>query len=46
MLYGGMPAIVLQDDKEKKIKLLEEYIGAYINKRYQSDRQDRKYRQL
>ncbi|MEK7627312.1 MAG: ATP-binding protein [Patescibacteria group bacterium] len=32
LLYGGMPAIVLQDDKEKKIKLLEEYIGAYINK--------------
>ncbi|MFH0840796.1 MAG: ATP-binding protein [bacterium] len=32
LLYGGMPAVVLQDDKEKKIKLLEEYIGAYINK--------------
>ncbi|MDO9399444.1 MAG: ATP-binding protein [bacterium] len=32
LLYGGMPAVVLQNDKEKKIKLLEEYIGAYINK--------------
>jgi predicted AAA+ superfamily ATPase len=32
LLYGGMPAVVLQDDKEKKTKLLKEYIGAYINK--------------
>lgn len=32
LLYGGMPAVVLQDDKEKKIKLLDEYISAYINK--------------
>lgn len=32
LVYGGMPAVVLQDDKEKKIKLLDEYISAYINK--------------
>ena len=32
LLYGGMPAVVLQDDKEKKIKLLQEYINTYINK--------------
>lgn len=32
LIYGGMPAVVLQDDKEKKIKLLDEYISAYINK--------------
>jgi predicted AAA+ superfamily ATPase len=32
LLYGGMPAVVLQETKEKKIKLLEEYVGAYLNK--------------
>ena len=32
LIYGVMPAVVLQDEKEKKIKLLEEYVGAYINK--------------
>ncbi|MFH0755109.1 MAG: ATP-binding protein [bacterium] len=32
LLYGGMPAVVLQNDKEKKIKLLGEYVSAYINK--------------
>ncbi len=30
--YGGMPAVVLQSDCEKKKQLLEEYVGTYINK--------------
>ncbi len=32
LIYGGMPAVALQANPEKKIKLLEEYIGTYINK--------------
>ena len=32
LIYGGMPAIVLQNNKDLKKKLLEEYISAYINK--------------
>ncbi|MFH1661572.1 MAG: ATP-binding protein [Candidatus Falkowbacteria bacterium] len=32
LIYGGMPAVVLQKDKILKKKLLEEYISAYINK--------------
>ncbi|MFH1188016.1 MAG: ATP-binding protein [bacterium] len=32
LLYGGMPAVVLRDDKELKQKLLEEYVNTYINK--------------
>lgn len=32
LLYGGMPAVVLQRDIEKKKKLLEEYISTYVNK--------------
>lgn len=32
LLYGGMPAVVLQSDYQKKEKLLSEYVGTYINK--------------
>lgn len=32
LLYGGMPAVVLQNDKTLKQKLLEEYVNTYINK--------------
>ena len=32
LVYGGMPAVALQNDREKKIRLLEEYVSAYINK--------------
>ena len=31
LIYGGLPAVVLQGDKAKKEKLLNEYAGAYIN---------------
>jgi uncharacterized protein len=31
LVYGGMPAVVLQTDKTKKEKLLNEYVSAYIN---------------
>ncbi len=32
LIYGGMPAIVLQKNKNLKEKMLDEYIGTYINK--------------
>ena len=32
LIYGGMPAVVLQNDWELKQKMLEEYVSAYINK--------------
>lgn len=32
LIYGGMPATVLQNDREMKQKMLEEYVSAYINK--------------
>jgi predicted AAA+ superfamily ATPase len=32
LLYGGMPAVVLQSDPDKKRKLLNEYVSTYINK--------------
>ncbi len=32
LIYGGMPAVVLQKDIDKKKKLLNEYVNAYINK--------------
>lgn len=32
MIYGGMPAVVLQSDQELKQKMLAEYVGTYINK--------------
>lgn len=32
LIYGGMPAVVLQTDIDKKRKLLNEYVNAYINK--------------
>ena len=32
LIYGGMPAVVLQKDKELKQKMLEEYVSAYVNK--------------
>ena len=32
MIYGGMPAVVLQRDKKLKRKMLEEYVSAYVNK--------------
>ena len=32
LIYGGMPAVVLQKDKNRKQKMLEEYVSAYINK--------------
>jgi len=32
LVYGGMPAVVLQGDTEKKKKILGEYISTYINK--------------
>ncbi|MCK5416390.1 ATP-binding protein [Candidatus Parcubacteria bacterium] len=32
LIYGGMPAIVLQENKSLKEKMLDEYVGAYINK--------------
>lgn len=30
--FGGMPAVVLEDNKEIKEKMLQEYAGTYINK--------------
>jgi len=32
LIYGGMPAVVLQNDRKLKQKMLEEYVSAYINK--------------
>ncbi len=32
LIYGGMPAIVLQDDLELKQKMLFEYVNTYVNK--------------
>lgn len=32
LIYGGMPAVALQDDAIKKEKLLSEYVDTYINK--------------
>jgi len=32
LVYGGMPAVVLQNNLEMKQKMLEEYVSAYINK--------------
>lgn len=32
LIYGGMPAIALQDDVAKKEKLLNEYVDTYINR--------------
>ena len=32
LIYGGMPAIALQDDIAKKEKLLNEYVDTYINR--------------
>ncbi len=32
LVYGGMPAVTLQNDWELKQKMLEEYVSAYINK--------------
>ncbi len=32
LLYGGMPAVVLQPDTERKVQMLKEYVGTYINK--------------
>lgn len=32
LIYGGMPAVVMQQDREKKTILLGEYINTYINK--------------
>lgn len=32
LIYGGMPAVVLQKDEGLKQKLLEEYVNTYINK--------------
>ena len=32
LIYGGMPAVVLQNNKEKKQKMLNEYVDTYINK--------------
>ncbi len=32
LIFGGMPAVVLQEDYELKGKMLREYVGTYINK--------------
>lgn len=32
LIFGGLPEIYLEKDKEKKKKLLGEYLGTYINK--------------
>lgn len=32
LVYGGMPAVVLQDKEELKQKMLNEYVSDYINK--------------
>ncbi len=32
LIYGGMPAVVLETDADKKQILLQDYINAYINK--------------
>lgn len=32
LVYGGMPAVVLQTDPGMKQKMLEEYVSTYINK--------------
>ncbi|MBU4360848.1 ATP-binding protein, partial [Patescibacteria group bacterium] len=32
LIYGGMPAIALQKNKTLKEKMLNEYVGTYINK--------------
>lgn len=32
LLFGGLPEIYLEKDKEKKKKLLKEYLGTYVNK--------------
>jgi len=32
LIYGGMPAVVLQKNKNLKEKMLYEYVGTYINK--------------
>ncbi len=32
LIYGGMPAVVLHKKKEEKEKLLNEYVGDYVNK--------------
>jgi len=32
LIFGGMPAVVLQKDSELKQKMLFEYVGTYINK--------------
>lgn len=32
LLFGGLPEIYLEKNKEKKKKLLKEYLGTYVNK--------------
>lgn len=32
LIYGGMPAVVLQKDNDLKQKMIEEYVNTYINK--------------
>ncbi len=32
LMFGGMPAIVLKDDRDAKKRFLQEYAGIYINK--------------
>lgn len=32
LIFGGLPEIYLEEDKEKKKKLLKEYLGTYVNK--------------
>lgn len=32
LIFGGLPEIYLEKDKEKKKKLLKEYLGTYVNK--------------
>ena len=32
LVYGGMPAVALQEDNNLKQKMLEEYVNTYINK--------------
>ena len=32
LIYGGMPAVVLQNNQKLKQKMLKEYVSAYVNK--------------
>ncbi len=32
LIFGGLPEIYLEKDKEKKKKLLKEYLGTYVNR--------------